>query len=118
MISTDKAYGLSEQLRKTRIVIPNDKGITKHIGTTKNPFEVFQVNFEIMNEAADMIDALANELNSIWTRYMVYMDETEGIKDKLERAKHCINEINDQFERGKCSNDYVEDVLKEYYEND
>lgn len=28
------------------------------------------------------------------------------------------NEISDQFERGKCSNDYVEDVLKEYYENE
>lgn len=38
--------------------------------------------------------------------------------DKLERAEHCINEINDQFECGKCSNDYVEQVLKEYYENE
>ena len=49
---------------------------------------------------------------------MMDIDETEGIKDKLERAKRCLNEINDQFERVKCSNDYVEDVLKEYYEND
>lgn len=118
MISTDKAYGLSEQLRKTRIVIPNDKGITKHIGTTKNPFEVFQVNFEIMNEAADMIDALVNELNSIWTRYMVYMDETEGIKDKLERAEHCIDGISYLFDYQNHSDSCVEEFLKEYYEND
>lgn len=69
-------------------------------------------------DAADTIDTIIMKLNDMWTRYMVYMDETEGIKDKFERAKHCINEINDQFERGKCSNDYVEEILKEYYEND
>lgn len=38
--------------------------------------------------------------------------------EKLERAEDCINEISYQFERGKCSNDYVEEILKEYYEND
>lgn len=38
--------------------------------------------------------------------------------EKLERAERCINEISDQFERCKCSNDYVEQILKEYYENE
>ena len=31
--------------------------------------------------------------------------------EKLERAERCINEISDQFERCKCSNDYVEQIL-------
>lgn len=40
------------------------------------------------------------------------------LMEKLERAEHCIAEISDQFDRGKCSNDYVEAILKEYYENE
>lgn len=38
--------------------------------------------------------------------------------DKLERADDLIAEISNQFDRGKCSNDYIEELLKEYYENE
>lgn len=72
----------------------------------------------IFQKAADVIEELIDSLIDVCAENSAYEVANEILKEKLERANHCINEISDQFERGKCSNDYVEEILKEYYEND
>lgn len=146
MISRDKAYDLAYRLRNTYIIVPRAE--VKHfaIGEEIELVETMKVRHDIMDEAADVIEGLIDALidvyaeksaceaeNEIQAKSLEIADKRilslirqrdECIKQfdalckKMERADDCINEISDQFERGKCSNDYVEDILKEYYENE
>lgn len=50
--------------------------------------------------------------------YKVKTEKEKQTEEKFERAKHCIAEISDQFDRGKCSNDYIEGILEEYYKSE
>lgn len=71
-----------------------------------------------MRDASNAIFELLEKVDTVEKRNKNLAMNIRLLKDNLERANHCINEISNQFERGKCSNDYVEQILKEYYENE
>lgn len=146
MISRDKAYDLAYRLRNTYIIVP--KAEVKHfaIGDEIEPVETMEVRHDIMDEAADVIEELIDALidveaekssfesaNEIQAKSLEIANQRilrlirqrdECIKQfdllckKMERADDLIAEISNQFDRGKCSNDYIEEILKEYYENE
>lgn len=146
MISRDKAYDLAYRLRNTYIIVPKSEIKPVKISAPIEPVEAMRYTSPIFNEAADVIEELTDALIDVCMENSAFEAANEMQKEKLvkyeqrilrlirqrdecikqfdllckkmERAEHCINEISDQFERGKCSNDYVEEFLKEYYENE
>lgn len=73
-------------------------------------------NSEKNKGANDMLLQAMTIANKLPDKSIDLNKEINVLKEKLQRAENCINEISNQFERGKYSNDYVEDILREFYD--